>query len=121
MVIMRRSKVNSCIPQEQRYLILEDKVGIFEDMIHEDNEFSHDGSEGNFGGFACNAEPLVKDFQRGVGMGGYQGGHVKGSSYGGASAPDGSATVPAATFSGGGGQHRPGGSLAPGGGTEVKP
>jgi len=37
---------------EQRYLILECKVGVFEDVIHEDNEFAHDGSERNFGWFA---------------------------------------------------------------------
>lgn len=37
---------------QERYLILECKVGVFEDVIHEDNEFAHDGSERNFGWFA---------------------------------------------------------------------
>jgi hypothetical protein len=32
---------------EQRYLILECKVWIFEDAVHEDNEFAHDGGEGD--------------------------------------------------------------------------
>jgi len=40
---------------EQRYLILECKVWIFKDVVHKDNEFAHDGGEGNLGGFASSA------------------------------------------------------------------
>jgi hypothetical protein len=46
------------------YLILECKIRIFKDVVHEDGEFAHDGSEGDFGRFACGAEPLVKLFSR---------------------------------------------------------
>jgi hypothetical protein len=47
---------------------LECKVWIFEDVIHEDYEFAHDGGERNFGRFACGAEPLVKLFELAIGM-----------------------------------------------------
>ena len=30
------------------------KFGIFEEAVHEDDEFTHDGGEGDFGGFAAN-------------------------------------------------------------------
>jgi len=33
--------------EEQRYLILECKVGIFKDVVHQDDEFAHDGRERN--------------------------------------------------------------------------
>jgi hypothetical protein len=36
--------------REQRYLILEYKVGIFEGVVHQDDEFTHDGSKGDFAG-----------------------------------------------------------------------
>ena len=55
--------------REQRYLILECKVRIFEDVVHEDNEFAHDGGERNFGGFSGGAQPLIKLFELPVGMG----------------------------------------------------
>ena len=35
------------------------EVRIFEEAVHEDDEFAHDGGEGNFGRFACGAEPLI--------------------------------------------------------------
>jgi hypothetical protein len=40
---------------EQRYLILEYKVRIFEGVVHQDDEFTHDGGEGDFGGFTPGA------------------------------------------------------------------
>ena len=39
--------------EEQQHLILEYKVSIFEEGVHEDNEFAHDGGEGNNAG--CSA------------------------------------------------------------------
>ena len=53
--------------EEQRYLILECKVRIFEDVVHKDDEFAHDGSKRSFGGFACGAQPLIKRFELAVG------------------------------------------------------
>jgi len=49
--------------EEQRYLILECKVRVFKDVVHQDNEFAHDGSERNFGGFSGCAQPLIKLFE----------------------------------------------------------
>ena len=46
---------HSPIRWEQRYLILECKVWIFEDVVHEDDEFAQDGGERDFSGFACGA------------------------------------------------------------------
>ena len=46
-------------------------------MIHQDDEFTHDGGEGDFGGFAGGTEPLVKRLELAIGMGGDQCGHVK--------------------------------------------
>ena len=48
---------------EQRHLILECKVWIFKNVIHQDNEFAHDGGELNFGGFTSRAEPPLKLFE----------------------------------------------------------
>ena len=48
---------------------MECKVGIFEDVIHEDDEFAHDGGEHNFGGFASRPQSLIKLFEMAVGMG----------------------------------------------------
>jgi len=38
------------VTREQRYLILEYKVGMFEGVVHEDNEFAHDGGEATLAG-----------------------------------------------------------------------
>ena len=47
---------------EQRYLILECKVWIFKDVVHQDDEFAHDSRQSQFGGFARLAQSLVKGF-----------------------------------------------------------
>jgi hypothetical protein len=39
-------------------LSCEDKIGTFEEVVEEDDEFAHDSGEGDFGGFACRAQPL---------------------------------------------------------------
>jgi hypothetical protein len=49
---------------------LECKVWIFEKVIHQDNEFAHDRSERDFGGFACGTQPLIELFELTVGMSG---------------------------------------------------
>ena len=66
---MRRAKLRfspsprESLSGEQRYLILECKVRVFKDVVHQDNEFAHDGSERNFGGFSGCAQPLIKLFE----------------------------------------------------------
>ncbi len=40
------------ISAQQRCLVCKGKVGIFEQLIHQDDQLAHDGGEGNFGGFA---------------------------------------------------------------------
>jgi hypothetical protein len=88
----------SSFGEEQRYLILECKVGIFEDVIHEDNEFAHDGGEGNLGGFAGSAQALIKLFELTVGMGGNECGHVECPSDGRTATADAAASMPLAAF-----------------------
>jgi len=78
----------------QRYLILECKVGIFEDVVYEDDEFAHDGRKGDFGWFARRPQPLVKLFKLAVGMGGDECGHVEGASDGSASTANAAASMP---------------------------
>jgi len=39
-IFSRRGERFSLSPGEQRYLILESKVGIFEEVVHEDDEFA---------------------------------------------------------------------------------
>src|ERR1017187_480499 len=86
------------LKEEQRYLILGYKVGMFEGVVHEDDEFAHDGGEGDLGGFAGGAQPLVKLLELTVGTGGDERGHVKGTPDRRASATDAAASVPLATF-----------------------
>src|ERR1017187_8311748 len=88
----------SSLKEEQRYLILGYKVGMFEGVVHEDDEFAHDGGEGDLGGFAGGAQPLVKLLELTVGTGGDERGHVKGTPDRRASATDAAASVPLATF-----------------------
>ena len=97
---------------EQRYLILENKVRIFEDMVHQDDKFAHDGGECDFGGFACRAEALVKLFEMTVGSSRHESRHVEGASNGRSSAPNGPAAMPLAAFSGMRSQTCQGGGLA---------
>ncbi len=87
-------------PGEQRYLILEYKVGIFEDLVHEDDEFAHDGSESDFGGFAGGAQTEIKYFEVGVAAGGDQGGHVKSPAHGWSASSDSSPPFPTTALAG---------------------
>src|SRR5579859_3911987 len=83
---------------EQRYLISWFKVGIFEDVIHQDDEFAHDGSEGDFGGLTRQAEALIKLFKLVVRMSGDECSHVEYPSDRSASATDAAASMPVTTF-----------------------
>ena len=69
-------------------------VRVFEDVVLEDDEFTHDGREGDFGRFARHPQPLVKHFELAVGASGDQGGHVEGAANGGASGANTTATIP---------------------------
>ena len=53
------------------------KLGILEEAVGEDDEFSHEDGEVRFFGFADGEEALVENFQDGIVMRGYQGGHVE--------------------------------------------
>ena len=75
---------------------MEYKVGIFKDLIHENDEFSHDSGERDFGWFACGAEALVKGFKLAVGTSGDQSGHEEGTSDLRAATADKSASAPLA-------------------------
>ena len=81
-------------------------------MVHEDDEFAHDGGEGNFGGFAGGAQPLVKLFELAIGMGGDECGHVERTADRCASTADAAASVPLAAFARMRGQSGQGGGLA---------
>src|SRR5271156_2520521 len=97
---------------EQRYLILEYKVRIFEDVIHEDDEFAHDGGQGDFGGFASGPEPLIELFELMIRAGRDQGGHVERAADGRASPADTAAAMPLTAFAWMGSQSCQGGGLA---------
>src|ERR1700733_12896331 len=96
---------------EQRYLILEYKVRIFEDMIHQDNEFTHDGGKRDFGGFASGAKALVKLFELAIASGGDESRHVEGASYRSAAATDGAEPLPTAALTSKRSQSGQGGGL----------
>ena len=51
---------------------------MFEEVIEEDEEFAHDGGEGEFGRFVGGAQVEVESAQDVVGAGGAQSGHVEG-------------------------------------------
>src|SRR5882724_1040784 len=84
--------------REQRYLILEYKVRMFEGVIHQDDEFAHDGGERDFGGFASGAKALVERLELAIGAGGDQCRHVESASDGSTSAADASSSMPLAAF-----------------------
>jgi hypothetical protein len=50
-------------------------------MVDQDNEFSHDGGERDFGRFACRAQALVELAQGPIGTGGRQRGHVESAAH----------------------------------------
>src|SRR6202000_3301620 len=103
----------SPIRWEQRYLILEFKVWVFKDVVHENDEFAHDSGEGDFCGFAGLSEALIKLFEETIGMSSDQSGHVEGATYRGAATSDGTAALPLSAFSGMRSQSSQGRCLAP--------
>jgi hypothetical protein len=42
------------------------KIGIFEEAVKEEDEFTHDGGDGDFGRFAFDAKALVEGAEDGV-------------------------------------------------------
>jgi len=64
------------------------KVFIFQEAVHENDEFAHAGSESDQGFFTGGAEPEVKSFENAVMTDGAHGGHVKGSAHSDSSATD---------------------------------
>ena len=76
-----------------------------------DEEFAHDGDEGDFEGFACGAQALVEGAQDGVAAGGAEGGHVEGLAGGDPSALDGAGAAPGAAVAVERGQAGQGGDL----------
>jgi hypothetical protein len=54
-----------------------DKVGAFQEVVGEDDEFSHEGSEGEFFGFAAIEETEVERSKNRIVAGGDERGHVK--------------------------------------------
>ena len=79
-----------------------------------DEEFAHDGGEGDFMGFTGGAQALVDGLEDGVTARGAQGCHVEGEAHFAASAADGAGAAigPAVAIEGGeagqGGDSRPG-------------
>ena len=65
-----------------------DKIRIFQEPIEQDDEFSHDGGEGEFGGFSVGSESLVKVSEDGIVVAGSEGGHVKDATHGGPATDD---------------------------------
>ena len=60
-------------------LICKLKLVIFKEVVHEDDELAHAGSEGDQGFFTSGPESLIKVFQDPVMTHGTQGGHVEGT------------------------------------------
>ena len=84
--------------EEQRYLILECKVWIFKDVVHQNDEFAHDSSERNFGRFARRPQPLVKLFKLAVGVSSNECCHVECTADRRATAADAAASMPLTAF-----------------------
>ena len=68
-------------------------------MIHQDDQFTHQGREGDFGRFTRSAQALIKHFEDGIGTGGHQGRHIKCGAESRASPSNGSAPLPLSAFS----------------------
>ena len=81
-------------------------------MIHQDEQFTHEGHQSDLGGFTCETQALIKLLENGVGTRGNQGGHVKCASESRTSAAGKTAALPLPAFSWMGCQARQGGRLA---------
>lgn len=66
---------------QQRCLVCKREVWIFEQMIHQDDQLSHDRRERDFGGFARRDQPVVKRFEQVIAPAGRQRGHVERTSH----------------------------------------
>src|SRR5690242_9042717 len=89
------------------------KVRVFEQMVHEDDQLTHHGSEGDFAGFSGGNEPLIKRLEQMVAAAGRQGGHVKGSPHFGSATTDATLACPLSAVSVIRAESGQGGSLSP--------
>jgi hypothetical protein len=64
------------------------KLWIFDEVVHQDDEFADAGDQGDFRLFTGGAEPQVKGFEEGVVADGAEDGHVESGADGGSSATD---------------------------------
>ena len=79
--IMRCSKANSRIPRAT-VLVGKLKFIIFEQVVHEDDEFAHAGGHGNQWFLSRSQQARIKLFENAVMAHGTQGGHVERTPYG---------------------------------------
>jgi hypothetical protein len=85
---------------------------VFECLVHLEEQFTHDGGQGDFGRFAGQAQALVKLSQGGLGLARQShGAHVKGAANDGAAAANVALAFPRATLSGPRSEARQGGGL----------
>jgi len=84
----------------------------FDEAIGLDEEFAHEGDQGDFARFASLAEAVVEAGEERMVLGGDQSGHVEGFADGGSAAPDFSPAAPLAAVAVEGGQAGQGGDLA---------
>ena len=85
---------------------------VFKDMVHLKEQLSHDGGEGDFGGFAGQTQALIELAQRGVNLAGHHDGtHIESAADDGAPSTDVALTFPRAALPRPGSQSREGGSL----------
>jgi len=82
-------------------------------MIHQDDQFPHDGREGDFGGFARRDQPVIKRLEQVIVPAGRQCRHVKSPAHFWASAADGAFAGPLAAVAVVGTEASQGGGLAP--------
>jgi hypothetical protein len=69
-------------------LVGKGEVGFPDEFVEEDDEFAHDGGDGDLEGFALGDEALKEGFEDGVEANGTKGGHVEDASGAGTSASD---------------------------------
>ncbi len=82
-----------------------------DERVSEDEEFSHDGGDGDFGWFSVGDEACVEAFEVGVEAACAEGGHVESFADVGASAADVSLAVFGSAIGGEGGEAGKGGDL----------
>jgi len=67
-------------------------------VVHEDDQFPHDGGEGDFGGFAGRAQALIERLELAVGARRHQCRHIQRAAHWGAASSDAPAAMPLAAL-----------------------